>query len=463
MTPPAPVHPAVGRGGHRHARGGAARVRRRRARVAGRSPSSIDLAVAGRVLLLGRVRPRRSPAARRSDETVGRRARWSLGVFRVLFVLPGGRGDVWNGRTLGKMRRRPAGGDDRGRHRCGSATPPSAGARHRRLRPSAPASSRTSRSSSPRRTSASATSWPARSCSASARPTGRRRPSSFPPPPGYEAYAASLDVVAPRPPTQYALVRSFLLRVHAARPRGPAATGRRAGRRRRRRSIGATRPPGSRHPRLFLVAVAAAYQRPPRRSRRGPRAAGALAARLPRRPAAAATVVARRHRRAGHGCGTGAVRRRRSLGRWPTSTTPPPRPCGPRRVEAMLPFLGERLGNPSGAHRLARDARRALDDARDAVAEVARVPSPARSCSRAAAPRPTTSPSSACSTPPTGGAPPCARPSSTTPCSTRSSTWRAGRRRSTRRGLVDLDALADALDARRRAGVGDAGQQRGRA
>lgn len=36
----------------------------------------------------------------------------------------------------------------------------------------------------------------------------------------------------------------------------------------------------------------------------------------------------------------------------------------------MLPWLGERVGNPSGAHRLARDARRAVDDARDVFAEV---------------------------------------------------------------------------------------------
>ena len=36
----------------------------------------------------------------------------------------------------------------------------------------------------------------------------------------------------------------------------------------------------------------------------------------------------------------------------------------------MLPWLGERTGNPSGAHRLARDARRAIDDARDVFAEL---------------------------------------------------------------------------------------------
>ncbi|HBL07507.1 MAG TPA: cysteine desulfurase NifS, partial [Acidimicrobiaceae bacterium] len=40
----------------------------------------------------------------------------------------------------------------------------------------------------------------------------------------------------------------------------------------------------------------------------------------------------------------------------------------PEVVEAMLPWLTDHPGNPSGAHRLARDARRAIDDARDAVA-----------------------------------------------------------------------------------------------
>lgn len=37
-------------------------------------------------------------------------------------------------------------------------------------------------------------------------------------------------------------------------------------------------------------------------------------------------------------------------------------------LEAMLPFYGERFGNPSGSHRVARDARRAIDEARDTVA-----------------------------------------------------------------------------------------------
>ena len=44
-------------------------------------------------------------------------------------------------------------------------------------------------------------------------------------------------------------------------------------------------------------------------------------------------------------------------------------------VEAMLPYLTDRFANPSGSHRAARDARRALDEARDVVAEVLDVPS----------------------------------------------------------------------------------------
>ncbi|CAN5658405.1 cysteine desulfurase family protein [soil metagenome] len=42
----------------------------------------------------------------------------------------------------------------------------------------------------------------------------------------------------------------------------------------------------------------------------------------------------------------------------------------PAAVEAMLPFLTERFGNPSGAHALARDARRALDEARELIADL---------------------------------------------------------------------------------------------
>jgi cysteine desulfurase len=44
-------------------------------------------------------------------------------------------------------------------------------------------------------------------------------------------------------------------------------------------------------------------------------------------------------------------------------------PMRPEAVAAMLPFLTERFANPSGSHAASRDARRAVDEARDVVAE----------------------------------------------------------------------------------------------
>jgi len=44
-------------------------------------------------------------------------------------------------------------------------------------------------------------------------------------------------------------------------------------------------------------------------------------------------------------------------------------PMHPEAVEAMMPFLSYRFGNPSGSHAVARDARKALEEARDVVAE----------------------------------------------------------------------------------------------
>src|SRR5438045_4897175 len=43
-------------------------------------------------------------------------------------------------------------------------------------------------------------------------------------------------------------------------------------------------------------------------------------------------------------------------------------PMRPEAVAAMLPFLSDRFGNPSGVHSVARAARQALDEARDTVA-----------------------------------------------------------------------------------------------
>jgi cysteine desulfurase len=45
-------------------------------------------------------------------------------------------------------------------------------------------------------------------------------------------------------------------------------------------------------------------------------------------------------------------------------------PLHPQVFEAMLPYLKERFGNPSGAYALAREAQRALDQARRSVAEL---------------------------------------------------------------------------------------------
>jgi cysteine desulfurase len=45
-------------------------------------------------------------------------------------------------------------------------------------------------------------------------------------------------------------------------------------------------------------------------------------------------------------------------------------PMRPEAVEAMLPFLADVYANPSGSHRFARQARRAIDEARDEVADV---------------------------------------------------------------------------------------------
>lgn len=44
-------------------------------------------------------------------------------------------------------------------------------------------------------------------------------------------------------------------------------------------------------------------------------------------------------------------------------------PVRPSAVNALLPLLTETYGNPSGAHRMARDANRVLDDARATMAE----------------------------------------------------------------------------------------------
>lgn len=45
-------------------------------------------------------------------------------------------------------------------------------------------------------------------------------------------------------------------------------------------------------------------------------------------------------------------------------------PMRPEAIEAMLPFLADTYANPSGSHRFARQARKAIDESRDIVAAV---------------------------------------------------------------------------------------------
>src|ERR1700709_2581412 len=45
-------------------------------------------------------------------------------------------------------------------------------------------------------------------------------------------------------------------------------------------------------------------------------------------------------------------------------------PMRPEAIEAMQPYLAGTFGNPSASHRWGREARRALDDARDTMADV---------------------------------------------------------------------------------------------
>ena len=50
-------------------------------------------------------------------------------------------------------------------------------------------------------------------------------------------------------------------------------------------------------------------------------------------------------------------------------------PLRPAARDAMLPWLGERFGNPSGDHRVAQAARQAVDDRRAVPTGITRAPS----------------------------------------------------------------------------------------
>ncbi len=88
--------------------------------------------------------------------------------------------------------------------------------------------------------------------------TGPSQAVAFPAPPGWEAYVASLDV-ARLNAEQYQVIRSFLLRVGDLAPGARHALAIRIARP-TARALGHT-PAAGVHPEMFLVAVAAAYQR----------------------------------------------------------------------------------------------------------------------------------------------------------------------------------------------------------
>ena len=80
---------------------------------------------------------------------------------------------------------------------------------------------------------------------------------SFPPPPGYEAYVASLDV-SPLSAEQYSVIRGFLMRVFSLAPAARMALSVRLA---NPTAVAMHHtPPPAVNPELFLVCVAAAYQ-----------------------------------------------------------------------------------------------------------------------------------------------------------------------------------------------------------
>ena len=68
-------------------------------------------------------------------------------------------------------------------------------------------------------------------------------------------------------------------------------------------------------------------------------------------------------------------------------------PLRPEVRDAMMPYLTEAFGNGSSIHAYGREARNAIDTAREQVAELIGAKSPVKSCSPAAAPKQITTPS----------------------------------------------------------------------
>ena len=176
--------------------------------------------------------------------------------------------------------------------------------------------------------------------------TMQSRAVGFPPLPGLRGLRRRRSTWATLGSERYEVLRSFLTRVSELTPaarqraRHPARPGLTA-------AVLGTAPPPTMHPEVFLASVAAAYQQRhggPATWMWGPcgLVAGAAAHRRWCRVADAVAYLDH-------------------------AATSPLRPEVAERCDAVR---AEGLGNPSGAHRLARAARRRLDDAREEVAAV---------------------------------------------------------------------------------------------
>ena len=102
-------------------------------------------------------------------------------------------------------------------------------------------------------------------------------------------------------------------------------------------------------------------------------------------------------------------------------------PVDPRVLEAMLPYMTEKFGNPSSIYSVGREAAAALRQAREQVAEVLNC-KPEEVYFTSGVPNRTTPPSGESPWPRrSGGRPPTSSPpsSSTMPCCIPASGWRS--------------------------------------
>ena len=260
--------------------------------------------------------------------------------------------------------------------------------------------------------SASVTSWPARSCSASAAAVGSVRAVWFNPPPVSSPPRRSLDVSAVTD-RQFAVVRSFLLRVQDLVPEARFAMALRlstpiaAAMHHRSRAACTRSSSSSAWPRPTSAAARASLlPRRRRHLRRGPSppTAGPRLRPPPPPPPPAGPLVPPHPPPPRRRTGRGRVADDRPAGElmrehWHYLDHAATTPLRPEAVAAMVPALDATASAtrrvPTAGPRRPDRARRRPGASSPAVVGC----TPARSSSPAAAPRPTTWPSAACSAP----------------------------------------------------------------